>query len=95
VSDATRQVDGAGDDTGDASSDGGLPGRVGRINGFGDGLHWYRCQECGATGATLDAIGHHERCPGGLATGPDHDVPVGQQPPARQRELVGRDGGGE
>ena len=44
--------------------DGGLPEHVGRINGLGDGLHWYRCQECGATGATLDAIDHHQRCPG-------------------------------
>jgi hypothetical protein len=25
---------------------------------------------------------------------PDHDVPVGEQLTARQRELVGRDGGG-
>jgi len=27
--------------------------------------------------------------------GPDHDVPVNEQLTARQRELVGRDGGGE
>jgi len=43
--------------------DGGLPDHIGRINGFGDGPDWYRCQECGATGATLDTIDHREQCP--------------------------------
>jgi len=44
-------------------SDSGLPDHIGRINGFGDGPDWHRCQECGATGDTPEDIDHHERCP--------------------------------
>lgn len=48
---------------------GGLPDHIGRINGLGDGPDWLRCHTCGATGATLDAIDHHERCPGESGNG--------------------------
>jgi len=44
-------------------SDSGLPDHIGRINGFGDGPDWHRCQECGATGDRPEHIDHHHRCP--------------------------------
>jgi len=51
----------------------------------------------GRGGDTLIGDGGWDPAQGDPATedGPDHDVPVEEQLTARQRELVGRDGGGE
>ena len=44
-------------------TDGGAPEHVTHIEGFGDDDGFYRCDECGSTGETVDEVDHHEDCP--------------------------------
>ena len=68
-------------------TDGGMPEHVTHIEGFGDDGGFYRCDECGATGETVDAIDHREDCPSEESDDTDDWDPE----PAELREGETRD----
>jgi len=122
VSDASRQIDGAPDDTGEDTMirvtvrvTPPMLAAIDRLVEAGEHPSRSECVRAGIRREFRDAgVERGDRRPGrggdtligdggwnpaqgdpAAEDGPDHDVPVEEQLTARQRELVGRDGGGE